>query len=286
MQNIEYARKQKAYKKLSQILTNVLRLHPMKSELWIYAAQFAMDENGDMTEARSYMQRGLRFCKNSRNMWLEYARLELVYIAKITARRKILGVGEAESTLEKQKAGDDMDADFLQLPTLTAEDIDPNPLDRSHLDKDALRKLEPSPAMSGAIPRAIFDAAMSHFKNDLALGASFFDMVCEFDQIACRLQLLEHIDGSIITAASKSWKVQFCHIRLPVVGILTSSPEFPGAIATSLSRLKDGLSQASEKKSLASAIKTWILHLLEDHSLDPALQKVLRSKVVSMDKVQ
>src|SRR3954454_5830774 len=42
MQSIEYARKQKAHKKLSQIFTNVLRLHPTKPDLWIYAAQFAM----------------------------------------------------------------------------------------------------------------------------------------------------------------------------------------------------------------------------------------------------
>lgn len=94
MQSVEYARGQHSHKKVSQILTNALRLHPTKSDLWTYAAQFAMEENGDMTEARSYMQRGLRFCKNSSALWLQYAKLELVYIAKIAARRQILGVGE------------------------------------------------------------------------------------------------------------------------------------------------------------------------------------------------
>ena len=92
MQSIEYARKQKAHKKLSQIFTNVLRLHPTKADVWIYAAQFAMDVHADMTEARSYMQRGLRFCKNSKKMWLEYAKLEILYIAKIAARRCVLGL--------------------------------------------------------------------------------------------------------------------------------------------------------------------------------------------------
>lgn len=46
MQYVAYARKQKSNKRVSQILTTVLRLHPTKAELWIYAANYALKRGG------------------------------------------------------------------------------------------------------------------------------------------------------------------------------------------------------------------------------------------------
>ena len=43
------------------------------------------------------MQRGTRFCTRNKDLWIEYAKLEMIYLAKIALRRKILGLDIDES---------------------------------------------------------------------------------------------------------------------------------------------------------------------------------------------
>ena len=278
MQSIEYARKQKAHKKLSQILTNVLRLHPTKPDLWIYASRFAVDEHADMTEARSYMQRGLRFCKNARNMWLEYAKLEILYIAKIAARRQILGIDGNRTNETAEQSLDDPDANVLPLPKVTKEDISPNLPDHDDVDRVALQTLESTPLMSGAIPIAIFDAGMVHIDNDSAFGMAFFDLCSEFESVPCLLRMSNHIVEALMGTDPESWQAQACFIKVAVSCLDVSSPEFPAGLSVSLSRLKSTLSQARQKVDLAGNILGWIEAMLENDDLDPALRRIMSAR--------
>ena len=275
MQHIQYARKEKAYKKLSQILTSVLRLHPRKPELWIYAAQYALDTQADMTEARSYMQRGLRFCKTSRALWLKYARLEMIYIAKIAARRRILGIDESHPGEPEATAPEDSDADMLPLPMVTAEDIDPSLRPDESADQAALRTLSSTPALTGAIPLAIFDAAMKQFSNDEALGESFFNMFVEFDDVPCLTTIIQHVVDSLLTQSPTAPAVLMCFIRQPVVAIQITAVEFPGALGVSLKRLTSSMSLSKPVWKLAAKVIEWLLPLTGMEEQDPGIHKVL-----------
>ena len=284
MQYIDYARKQKSHKKASQILTSVLRLHPTKPELWIYAASYAYDSLGDMTEARSYMQRGLRFCKNSKDLWLEYAKLEMLYLAKISARRKILGIDQSRETAEPIPVANDRDADLLKLPTITADDINPDLQTNNPELQAALSNLDKSPALTGEIPMAIFDAAMECFKDE-NLGEQFFDLVASFQGLNCSVKLLEHIVKSLLVIQAKSPATLICYIRQPVCDIEAVSPKFPRALSDALSRLKTsieavplmaGLKGTTRPRAdlLCRAMK-WLLGYLDMRGLDPDVTKAL-----------
>lgn len=276
MQSIEFAKRQKAYKKMTQILTNALRLHPMKSDLWTWAAQYAMEENGDMTEARSYMQRGLRFCKNSRALWLEYAKLELIYIAKIAARRRILGIREEDARPAPEE--DDFDADVMRLPAVTAEDVNPKSAGHEDIDEAALKTLDSTPAMTGAIPMAVFDAALSQFENDPALGLEFYEMIADFDQLPCLRCLLKHVDDHMQRHATQSWQTHVCHIRYAIDGVDLASTESPAAVGIFVDRLKRCLAEGKEIPTVAGYLLPWIWRFLEKDELDPALRRVLQSQ--------
>jgi U3 small nucleolar RNA-associated protein 6 len=285
MQSIEHARKQKVHKKLSQILTNVLRLHPTKPDIWIYAAQFAMDEHADMTEARSYMQRGLRFCNNVKKMWLEYAKLEILYITKITARRKILGIdGNGIKEAVGENSGDP-DADVLMLPKVTKEDINPTLPDHNDIDQVALRTLDSTSAMNGAIPIAIFDAGMAQFQNDSAFGKACFDVCSEFENVPFLRKIMNHIVEAMIRVNPDTWQAQACFIRVAVGGLDVSSPDFPPNLSVSLSRLKSALSRTQEKVDLAEDILSWVRALLDKNDLDPAIRQVLAAKKHSLEQL-
>lgn len=281
MQYIDYARGQKAYKKLMQIFTSVLRLHPTKAELWIYAAQFAIDENGDMTEARSYMQRGLRFCKNNRTIWLEYIKLELAYMARIQARRQVLGIGD-NSDEEADFREQNNDGDILLLPKVTAEDINPDRGKTHDIDETALRNLDETPAMSGAIPRAIFDAAMKQFNYDAAIGHAIFETIATFIQLKVTMHILNHIIQTLQTHAASHWRTQACIISQPLLEVRYDQPEFVMALRSTIQRARDALSVTTQPESLQSWYRNWLRTQIHP-DMDEALERVILAQVQSLD---
>lgn len=278
VQYIEYARQQKAFKKLSSIFTDALRLHPTNADLWIYAAQYALDDHADMTEARSYMQRGLRFCKSSKQLWVHYGKLELIYVAKLVARRRILGLdGEAESSKQRQEeAGfDDPDADMITLPKLTGKDVNPSEGDNKGADNEALQNLASTPALSGAIPIAIFDTAMKHFNNDDRFGQEYYNMVNEFGDVPCLRKILEHVVEAMRETQPGSYRTHTCYTKVPTAGIPVTSAEFPRALGVSLSRLRE----YQPDRNFAQEVINWLQPLKKTEDLDPALQKVLAATI-------
>ncbi|KAH0066748.1 hypothetical protein KCU66_g23693, partial [Aureobasidium melanogenum] len=152
MQYLEFCRKEAANKKLAKALTQCLRMHPIKWDVWTWAAKYYFEQQADMQTARSYMQRGLRFCKRERKLWLEYAKLEMLYVAKIAARRKILGL-DIERKEKQIDSTLDADADMMALPDVTADEIKPEgaPEPKQAVDEEALKKLAASPALNGDI---------------------------------------------------------------------------------------------------------------------------------------
>lgn len=282
VQYIEYARRQKAHKKLLMIFTDALRLHPTSADLWVYAAKHVLDDHGDMTQARSYMQRGLRFCKSTRTIWIQYAKLELIYIAKLVARQRILGLDE-ESQKPKpiQEAEvDDTDADMIALPSLTAEDINPSTGDDGEVDQVALQNLNATPALSGAIPLAIFDTATKHFNNDDRFGQEYFDMAWEFQDAPCLRKILEHVIETMRANKPSSPRTQICYIKSPTAGIPPTSAEFPRALSSSLARLRE----YPMGKDLARQVIHWLQPVQATEGLDPSLQKVIAATVRNAER--
>ncbi|KAK8197026.1 U3 small nucleolar RNA-associated protein 6 [Phyllosticta capitalensis] len=278
MEYLNFARKEKANKKLKEVITSVLRMHPARAELWVWAARWAVDFQADMTGARAYMQRGLRFCKNSRFLWLEYTKLEMIYVAKIAARRQILGL-DVERKNEESTA-DDHDADMIALPDITAEDIDPSLKQDDGVDQVALENLANSPVLTGAIPRAIFDAAMKHFEMDPVLGEQFFDLFSEFDRAPCTKDILQHVVNCLNESKPTAVSTQACSFRLPLFGVEPSSPQFPPALGETLQRIKSFLQSSQKTKhQLAEKAILFLLPVFRQEDLDASLRKVLSASM-------
>ena len=92
-------------------------------------------------------------------MYLEYAKLETAYIAKLDARRRILGLdsGEARST---QDTLANTEADIIGVGGAGDEDVSLENANADSLHATAMQNLSSSHVLQGAIPIAIFDAAM------------------------------------------------------------------------------------------------------------------------------
>ncbi|KAF9179363.1 U3 snoRNP protein [Haplosporangium sp. Z 11] len=125
LQYINYAKKTGASRTLGRIYAQAIQLHPTNEKLWILAAAWEWEENANIVAARVLLQRALRLNTTTESLWHEYFRLELVYIAKILARREILGIDVSLEDVEKDLLKDkEVDSDnMIKLPTVTGEEF-------------------------------------------------------------------------------------------------------------------------------------------------------------------
>ncbi|KAH9822847.1 HAT (Half-A-TPR) repeat-containing protein [Teratosphaeria destructans] len=280
MQYIHFCQTEKAGKKLGKVLTSVLRLKPREHGLWILAAKWYAEQQGDMSTARSYMQRGLRFCQDQRNLWLEYAKLEMVYLAKLAARRRILGLDEDRTAAEVEAQEDE---NMMMLPTVTAEDFEPDAgRGIEEVDQKALERLASAPAYTGAIPVAIFDAAMKEFKDDAGVAADFYELIAEFDLVPSTPRILQHILECLRANAAGSPELTICEARQELFGLQATSAEFPLALGKGLARVKAGLATMSEKQQVLLAEKAVLMlmpYLEQQEELDQDVATVISASV-------
>jgi U3 small nucleolar RNA-associated protein 6 len=279
MQYIDFARKDKAYKRLNDIFTSVARLHPTKPEIWVHAANYFMDTQADITNARSYMQRGLRFCKNSEYLWLEYAKLETIYVGKIAGRRKILGLDVDHS--KAHETGADGDVDMISLPQVTAEDINPSLKQDDGVDEVALQNLASAPVLTGAIPLAVFDSAMKQFQGKPSVAQRFFAMFTEFEQLSCIPRILQHVLDHLQQSSPQSVETAICKFRMHMFGRNPADPEFPPALADAFDMISAAIKQ--HPGDVARLSEVGVRQLLSFERLsadtDPAVQTVLSKRL-------
>jgi U3 small nucleolar RNA-associated protein 6 len=165
--------------------------------------------------------------------------------------------------------------DMMLLPKLTAIDINPD-LEGDKVDNTALQNLESTPAMSGAIPIAIFDAMTAHF-NKPSIGFDFFNLVLEYDQLPASRKIVEHIERKLLDDYPRDWQAQACHIQAPLTLISPSSPEFPAAFKLSLARLK-----SARKDTNSAEFTSWAQSLLEKLLKEPDLDQGIRTVAESV----
>jgi len=216
------------------------------------------------------MQRGLRFNKNKKALWLQYLRLEMSYIAKLQTRREILGIGRGGETSDADPV------DERQVPALTADDVAPQ-TQGDDVDAKALENMREAPAQSGAIPIAIFDAAMTQFNNDPHLTQDVLYMLEDYTHVKATARVLYHLRDSLDRLARRSWVRDACEVWTPVVGLQPNSADFPPAFRSSLKSLREAQKKTSQQAELAAWAKRWLQRLLEAEDLDPAIRRVAES---------
>lgn len=282
MSYLECTRKAKATKKFKLVLTAAIRLHPTKSELWLYAARCTLESEADMNGARSYMQRGTRFCTMSKDLWIEYAKLEMIYLAKIAVRRKILGLDldnsvdedmvEIEKTIDEQGFTEDM----IAIPNFEANTLRPSMIEGVKVDTEAAKDPMTTPALNGAIPLAIFDAARKQPFFCASVAADFFEMFATFSQVKYLPNILQHVLDSMIESYATDACTCDLYIRQPILGMGPNSAEFAAGLGETLNRLKESLGNMKDKKELVKRSRSWISRILAHSNLDPGIHTVLK----------
>ncbi|KAI8371436.1 U3 small nucleolar RNA-associated protein 6-domain-containing protein [Radiomyces spectabilis] len=193
MQYIDYLKKCGARNLLSGVFGKAIQLHPTKAPLWIMAASWEYEGNANMAAARMLMQRALRVNPTDESLYHEYFRLELLYVEKIKARRRVLGISDqgVKKTDNEEEDNDttmDEDENTIKLPTITGEEVE-NWNDETD-ERKTVKKLEESaaeamkegvnPILGGLLAQIIYDNAIQAISNKLDFRTKFVDIYREF----------------------------------------------------------------------------------------------------------
>lgn len=77
---------------ISGMFTRLLQVHNNNPELWIMAAKWEMEENDAFDNSRSLFQRGLNFHPESKSLWNEYFRMEMMFTEQIRKRNELAAI--------------------------------------------------------------------------------------------------------------------------------------------------------------------------------------------------
>ena len=288
LQYIEYSKSQRAHSVLARALTAALRLHPTKPQIWIYAARHALETNLDIPEARSHMQRGLRFCSKNKELWIEYAKLEMVFVVKVFLRRAVLGIDKPAATTKDGGAGDgdakdgaakDEDENIIALPNVSDEDSETAKKEEA-LDMMALKDPDTNPALNGEVAIAIFDRAMKEIRDDVGFAGAFYDLFAQFAQVKCCGRLLQHVVAHMLAMAPKHPRALWLGLQLPLWGLATTDPVFPGRLATVLSNVSTALDETDNKSDLHLYFARHFVAVWRDEPhLDPGIHRILAASL-------
>lgn len=241
-----------------------------------------------MNSARSYMQRGTRFCNKTPQLWIEYAKLEMIFLQKISMRRRILGLetpgqgythmdeGEMNKEDDGFAAGDD-DVDFADatLPNDKVTTLRPSMIDGVAVDTQAVQDPMATPALNGAIPIVIFDDSRKQPFYCVAAAKQFFDMFAAFSNVHCQAKVVNHVVNSMMEQYKREPAALSCYIRQPIVGVDVQSDKFASVLATVLERVNTSIQETKDRKALAEQVRTWAAPILALQDLDSGVQTFL-----------
>ncbi|CAN6601789.1 U3 small nucleolar RNA-associated protein 6 [Trichomonascus vanleenenianus] len=282
LQYLEYAKSQKSVHVITKVFTRMLQLHPAKPRIWIMAAKYEVDVNASMKAARSIMQRGLRFNPESADMWLEYVKLELLYVSKILARRKLLGI-QTEKEQEADKNTEEGGA--IGLPELTAKDLIAADLKSlPDTDMSVLGTPESNPALRGDVALIIFDSAveaLSKQENFTDQKLYYFsirvlELIDQFPDVD-RHHLCAHVVRYLLDKQPGSLDAKMLDITLPLRHVSHGVAEFPDMLKLTIKKF-NGTKQTPELKQLFRD------QVISKYLSMPDLEKNIELVLRSLDK--
>ncbi|KAJ2868633.1 U3 snoRNP protein [Coemansia erecta] len=259
---------------LSKIHARAITSHPFDPKMWIVAADNEFRDNGNGGAARKLLQRALRVNPKSKELWIEYFRLEFLLVEKIKVRRRVLGIDE-QTEANDEGAEDD---GFINLPELDEEkkasasvfDEIEEQIEAKVLSSEMQKQQEltdeqraamatkANPYLQGAIARIVCDQAIAAIPNDLEFRKELATIAGQFDGMEQQrdhvLQTISRDFANDPTAIS-----YLCTAHLS--GISMESPDLVDALRMAVAKFQAGAVDTPEMWML------YIQFLIHWHSL-------------------
>ncbi|KAJ3268890.1 U3 snoRNP protein [Terramyces sp. JEL0728] len=238
-QYFEWSLLQKSFKTLGKQFATAIALHPAKSIFWIMAAKYEYEENSNMTSARVLLQRALRINPHEQKIWLEYFKLELLWIQKLLDRRRIL-FKEGGDIGEQTKQTDSVEVGTIEGEQDKAEIIDQVLLHSKQDGTNEMMQKELTPMQQALvnllIPKSIYKNAIRAIP-DLEFRLKFIKVYLLFDVDSNEAR--KEIYEGVMTDFPKNVQAADVWCKKSLDGLDIEDPEYPVAVSKTVAAYND-----------------------------------------------
>lgn len=174
LQYIDYLKNTRNVPTLNRVFAQAIQRHPTNEGLWILAADYEFEFNENITAARALMERALRLNSKSERLWIEFCKLECIYLARIKERMAEYGIDQSALVPKK---GNSIDAS--SLPDAKADGSASGVVEGD--PSTEVRSSSENPFLEGAIPRFIFQNALKAIPENPNFRLSFLRLFDAFE---------------------------------------------------------------------------------------------------------
>ncbi|RLN79204.1 hypothetical protein BBJ28_00014781, partial [Nothophytophthora sp. Chile5] len=211
LQYVAYCKNEGSSRVLSHVFSRALQSHPRSAELWIEAASYEFGVGMNVDTARVLMQRAIRLNKHSQKLWLEYFRLELLYVQKMSMRREVLRLDDPETAAAKPTDN----GGIVLIDELPEElEVDEEEVSEETAAKRKVRKL----VRQGAIAQIVYTNAVAAIPDDVAFRLQFVEIRDLFG-VQMAAELSEFILQNCLETFPTSEKVHAAQALRPFVAV-------------------------------------------------------------------
>lgn len=211
IQYLDFCKKQKSSMAFSKNIAKAISFHSNNPVFWILGAEYEFHNNNNIESSRILFQRSINLNPEIQSLWLEYFKMELLFISKIQARRSILLSNDNEiinqsdnknidpftgkfnnsndNNNEKEEKEEDEEVENINIPEIEGENSNILNINETTNDIDINKVLN-----EFLIPKIIFKSAIKFHKSDLNFRMKFIDILKEFPN---NTNLLKEIFNSI-----------------------------------------------------------------------------------------
>ncbi|ETO64412.1 hypothetical protein F444_18048 [Phytophthora nicotianae P1976] len=217
LQYVAFCKREGSSRVLSAVFSRALQSHPRSAELWIEAASYEFGVNLNVESARVLMQRAIRLNKHNQKLWLEYFRLELLYVQKLAMRRQVLRLDE-----ETGKPVNDDESTVLIDELPEEKDVEEG-ISEEMTAKMNARKL----VLQGAIAKIVYTNAVAVIPDDVAFRLKFVEIRDLFGSLTAA-ELSEFILQDCLENFPKSEEVHAAKALRPLLTVENSAASHSG----------------------------------------------------------
>ncbi|KAL4137705.1 hypothetical protein PRIC2_001219 [Phytophthora ramorum] len=284
LQYVAFCKREGSSRVLSHVFSRALQSHPRSAELWIEAASYEFGVSLNVDSARLLMQRAIRLNKHNQKLWLEYFRLELLYVQKLAMRRQVLRLDEE---VEKRAEDDGTTVLIDQLPE--EKNVQEEQVSEEMTAKMNARKL----VLQGAIAKIVYTNAVAAIPDDVAFRLKFVEIRDLFGMHVAA-ELSDFILQNCLESFPKSEDVQAAKALRPFLSVednatshLGESSEVDGANVSEAERQAELLAvhnfETSVTKlntvSMKELFADWLVTRLASSSQTAFLLEYTRAKL-------
>ncbi|KAM1875558.1 hypothetical protein FF1_043000 [Malus domestica] len=166
--------------RIKEVLNKVIGFHSKQPSVWIYKAAWEFDNFSNVEAARNTMLQGLRFCKNSEDLWLEYLRMELTFLNKLKARKVALGEDEGSLVRDKISADEQQwksENKDLYMPLHEERENDENNEGSDIEESKSRKKVDKLQEVGFGVIKTIYSEAVKALPSSFTLRKRFLEIL-------------------------------------------------------------------------------------------------------------